>query len=175
MLKRLAIVLMFSAGVLLILGSLYYWELDYSDLASIALPKSLAGLPLSKASYGPEAVAEITSLHQKDFSLLSGAMGIYGSERQITVWAARFSSNSTAAQMVNNMREKISAGNSPFSPRREQQIGARTIYELDGMGQKHFYFQSGDLVIWLATNIEIADQGLNAALEFYEVPRKRYP
>ncbi len=167
MLKRLAIVLMISTGIFLILGSLYYWQLNYSGVASIALPKSLAGLPLSTASYGPDAVAEITSLHQKDFSLLSGAMGMYGAERQFTVWVARFSSSSTAAQMVNNMREKISAGSSPFSPTREQQIGARTIYELEGMGQKHFYFQSGNLVIWLAANVEVADQGFKSVLEFY--------
>jgi hypothetical protein len=167
MFKRLASVLMISVGVLLMLGSLYCWRVEHSDVASISLPKSLAGLPLSTANYGPDAVAEITSLHQKDFSLLSGAMGMYGTERQIAVWVARFSSSSTAAQMVSSMREKISAGNSPFSPTREQRIGARTIYELDGMGQKHFYFQSGDLVIWLSANIESADQGFNAILEFY--------
>jgi hypothetical protein len=35
------------------------------------------------------------------------------------------------------------------------------------MGQKHFYFQSGDLLIWLAADQEIAEQAISQVLEFY--------
>ena len=67
------------------------------------------------------------------------------------------------------MRDKIArtSGSSPFSPVGERKDGSRTIYELDGMGQKHFYFQSGKLIVWLAVDLESAEEVLAQVLKFY--------
>src|SRR3990172_85166 len=56
---------------------------------------------------------------------------------------------------------------SPFSPVGERQDGTRIVYELDGMGQKHFYFQSGKMIVWLAVNPERAEEALTQVLKFY--------
>jgi hypothetical protein len=69
--------------------------------------------------------------------------------------------------MLIAMKDKIAEGNSPFTPAGERPDGGRVIYELEGMGQKHFYFQSGDLLIWLAADQEIAEQAISQVLEFY--------
>ena len=45
--------------------------------------------------------------------------------------------------------------------------GSRTVYELVGMGQLHYYFRSGNLVIWLAANEQVAELALQDALDFY--------
>ena len=42
-----------------------------------------------------------------------------------------------------------------------------STYALDGMGQKHFYFQSKNLIIWLAAEPSIADEALKQILEDY--------
>jgi hypothetical protein len=156
-------------GVLLLSGSLIvgYLRRSISNPELTKLPKSIAGFSLNTATYGPEAVAEITRLHGKAFPIDYGAMGMYGDANQISLWVAGFSSHSMAAQIISAMEEKIALGNSPFSPTGQQQAGKRAIYLLDGMGQKHFYFQSGNLVLWLAADPTVADQTIKQILEEY--------
>jgi len=94
-------------------------------------------------------------------------MGMYGPDGQVTLWVAGAPANLMAAKLVEAMHDKIALGRSPFTPVGERREGGRTIYELDGMGQKHSYFQSGTLVIWLAAEPEVGQQALKEALEFY--------
>ena len=170
MLKRPTAVLIIFVGALLLIGSLSYGLSSPAagDANTMALPKLLAGLPLVNATYGPEAVAEVTRLHRKEFPLTSGAMGTYGGNgAEATLWVAGLPSDAMAEQMVAAMRDKIAEGNSPFTPTGERRQDTRVIYELAGMGQKHFYFQSNDRAIWLAADPEIAGQALQSTLEFY--------
>ena len=41
------------------------------------------------------------------------------------------------------------------------------IFELDGLGQRHYYFRSGLLVIWIAVNNDLAEDALSELLMFY--------
>jgi hypothetical protein len=157
---------MIFIGTILVVGSLFFWKNPKQQDTSVRIPKSLTGKALSQVNYGPEAVKEITQLHNKDLGAVSGAMGMYGND-QLTVWVAGFSSEPTAAQMVNAMREKITPGKFPFSPTGSLQVGGRTIYKLDGMGQKHYYFQSNKFVIWLAANENLAEAALEEILIYY--------
>lgn len=143
-----------------------YFEKATGNPAPLALPEQLAGLPLSSQMNGPQAVADFSNLHGKQFPLTSGAVGIYGNH-QATLWVAGAPLNLMAARMVTTMRDKIAEGNSPFTPRGEYQDNQRTIYILEGMGQKHFYFQSQNLVIWLAADADIADAALQQLKEIY--------
>jgi hypothetical protein len=165
---RITGILLALVGVLLAIGSVAYFFVGQAiaDPGVVSLPKSLAGLSLSSATYGLEAVAEINRLHSQEFPLTSGAMGMYG-DSEATVWVTGLPITAMAAQMVSAMRDKIAASNSPFTPTGEQAQGSRSIYTLDGLGQKHFYFQSGDRVIWLAVDPALAPQILQQTLEFY--------
>jgi hypothetical protein len=154
-------------GVVLLAGSLVFaYRANSGDRVSL-LPESVSGLPLISADNGPQAVAEITRMHQKDLLVSSGAKGQYGNAGQVSVWAAGFSSETEASQSLETMTEKISQGNSPFSPIGQRQVRVRIVEELEGMGQKHFYFQSGKLVIWLAANSDLAEKALDEVLYFY--------
>lgn len=155
-------------GTLFVVAALgwAYFEKTIGNPAPLALPEQLAGLPLSSQMTGPQAVADFSNLHGKQFPLTSGAVGIYG-DHQATLWVAGAPLNLMAARMVTAMRDKIAEGNSPFTPRGEYQDNQRTIYILEGMGQKHFYFQSQNLVIWLAADADIADAALQQLKEIY--------
>jgi hypothetical protein len=73
-----------------------------------------------------------------------------------------------AAEMVREMTGKIAEGRSPFTPTGVRQAAAgRSVYELVGMGQRHFYFQSANLVVWLAADESIADKAVSEGLLFY--------
>lgn len=156
-------------GVILLTGSLIFSYLNRSNASpkETNLPRSIAGFPLNSATYGPEAVTEITRMHGKEFPITSGAMGMYGETNQVTLWVAGFSNRSTATQIVSVMEEKIATGNSPFTPTAQQQVGDRTVYLLDGMGQKHIYFQSSNLVVWLAADLSYSDQAIQQIEEDY--------
>lgn len=131
------------------------------------LPEEIAGLPLGMRSTGWKAVGELTRLHGKGFSLSSGAVGMYGDQHRVKVWVAGAPIQPLASRMLVAMKDKIAEGKSPFTPTGERPDGSRVIYELDGLGQKHFYFQSGDLLIWLAADAYLAEEALAQSLEFY--------
>jgi hypothetical protein len=130
------------------------------------LPDRVADLPLTSKLTGTDATEEFSMLHQEHFPLTSGAVGIYG-DNQAAVWVGGAPLPFMARELVDAMRDKIAEGNSPFTPLSPRQAGGRTIYALEGMGQKHFYFQSSNLVIWLAAEPALADKALQQTLEAY--------
>jgi hypothetical protein len=166
--KRIVPLVLVGLGLLLSLGAASWIYLDktVADRNSVRVPEQLAGLQRTDYRTGSEAMAEFENLHGKQFPITSGAIGIYG-DSQATLWAAGADSQATASQMVDAMREKIAQGNSPFTPLSEVKDRNRTVYILEGMGQKHYYFQSKNLVIWLAVEPAIADQALEQTLEVY--------
>jgi hypothetical protein len=129
--------------------------------------EQVTNLRLSVKSTGQQAVWELTRLHQKEFPLASAAVGSYGAEHQVTLWVSGAPIRSLAGRMLATMRDKIAEGRSPFTSLGEIKDGNRLIYVLVGMGQKHFYFQSGKLLIWMAASPELADQALAEVLKFY--------
>ena len=166
--RRLGPILLIALGALLAVGAVGW--LTFSQLlanpGAVTVPDSVAGVPLARNTVGVEAVAEVTRLHGKEFPLTSGAMAIYGNGA-VTLWVSGAPADLMAAEMVRAMTDKIAEGRSPFTPMDVRQINGRAIYELAGMGQQHFYFQSGSLVIWLAADEAIAEKALEEAAAFY--------
>jgi hypothetical protein len=156
-------------GLILVIFAIVYPIEDPAgeNTATAPLPEQVAGKALTSQVLGLSAVDEITQMHGKDFNLTDGARGSYGSDNEIIIWVSGSASEDDAAQLVIEMRDKIAEGNSPYEPIGEELIGGRMVYELEGWGQMHYYFQSGDQVIWLAADPGIAEDALDQALEFY--------
>lgn len=157
-----------TLGVLLSLGTLgrLYLNNRASPLEIVELPDQLVGLQITESRRGAEAITEFAGLHGKSFQISSGAVGIYGNG-QITLWVAATDSRSMAAELTSTMQVKIAEGDSLFTPVDEISNGSRTIYVLEGMGQRHFYFPSKNLVIWMAADRAVADNALQQTLEVY--------
>ena len=166
--RKAALGLITLGGGTLLLSLL--WGLALNKLSgptSEGLPPSLAGLTLRSAGYGAEAVAQVTRLHRKQFPLTAGAVGYYGPQDEVTLWVAGTLSRFMAQALLNQMQEGIAQGGSPFAPVGVTAIDGRPAYELTGMGQIHYYFQSGTRVVWVAASPELADAALEEALAFY--------
>lgn len=133
------------------------------------LPDQVAGLALTQTLMAEDAIAEFTQLHGNDFPLTSGAVGMYGNDHSLTLWVAGAPFQYIANRLLVAMRDKIAktSGSSPFTPAGERREGSRTVYELDGLDQKHFYFQSGKMIVWLAAEPERAEEVLAQILKFY--------
>jgi len=166
--KRLFQFGLITIGLLLFLGAVGWLYLDnlVDHPGVLPLPERIAGLSITDRMTGVQAAENFVKLHNQEFLITSGVIGFYGNQQAI-IWAAGTPFEFMAASMVNSMRDRIAEGNSPFTPMNEYQIGGRTVYVLEGMGQDHFYFQSKNLIVWLAADPSIADEALEQTLEAY--------
>ena len=158
-----------GAGLFLLSATIGYWRFDEAikNPSAARLPERITNLPLTSKSTGQQAVWELTRLHEKGFPLASAAVGTYGAEHQVMLWVSGAPITPLAGRMLVSMRDKIAEGRSPFIPTGVRKDGNRVIYELEGMDQVHFYFQSGKLLVWMAANAELADEALEEVLKFY--------
>jgi len=166
--KRIVSIALLGSGLLLFFaaGAWIYFNNLITHPTAVSLPDQVAGLRMTEYKIGAQAAADFINLHDKQFPIASGAIGIYG-DNQITVWAAGAPFNFIASRMVDAMQAKIAQGKSPFTPIEQFNRGKRTIYVLEGMGQKHYYFQSKKLVIWLAADPALAEAAIQQILEAY--------
>lgn len=167
--KRAVALLIIIVGALLIAVPAAWWLLTQweTESAKLNLPSQVAGLPLVEQRHGSEAIVEINRLHGLDFPLDGGAVGVYGEGGGAVLWVSETADQALASQLVEDMRAKIAEGRSPFRPLGERFAGERRVYELVGLGQRHFYFQAGELVVWLAAEESLAEAALGEALAFY--------
>jgi len=133
----------------------------------LSLPADIAGAPMTAKQEGWRAIESITYLHHQDFPLAAGAVGYYGLNHDATLWVARASSEWAASRMANAMATTIGRSESPFKPTNIRHHDDHHVHELTGMGQTHFYFQSGDLIVWLDVHPELAEPGLQQVMAFY--------
>ncbi|NOZ00187.1 MAG: hypothetical protein GXP40_13460 [Chloroflexi bacterium] len=156
------------AGLLTLTGALLLWQHTELPVGLSAedVPKRMAGVPLAQVVTGNEAIVSINQLHGKDFPLADGAVAVYGSQ-QAVLWVSVSGSARDAEALLAQMTDGIAAGRSPFTSTGVHDADGRAVYGLTGLGQRHFYFQSGRLVVWLSADEEIAEQALEEALKFY--------
>jgi hypothetical protein len=168
--NRLLSYLLIVAGVAVLTGTaLYYLHIKQAEGNALEnnLPQSVADLPLAQLIVGQEAIKSIHQLHGKDFPLVGGAVAVYGTQNVI-LWVSDAGSVSAAADLTELMKVRIGEGRSPFEELGSFDLGEFVIYELDGMGQTHFYWQSGRLVLWLAADGELAEEALHEVADFYQ-------
>ena len=161
---------LFSAGVILLAGSvLIYFHTRQTSSINLAenVPEIVAGLPLVQLITGQEAIDRIHQLHGKDFRLDDGVVAIYGNQN-VTLWISEAGSVLAAFDLIESMNARISQGDSPFTPLGELELDGFTVFALDGMGQAHYYWQSGKLVLWLAADVPVAQQAILNSVEFYK-------
>ncbi len=66
------------------------------------------------------------------------------------------------------MSRRMGGGTEVFSAPRPLEVGGRSVFVTEGLGQVHYYYQSGSRIIWLATPPgPRADAVLQAMLELY--------
>ncbi len=158
------------AGILLVtLSGAYLWlQSRMADPAVAPTPQNIAGLSRTILDTGAQAALEIGRLHGKGFPLTVAAVAIYQGDGNAQLWVAGAPFDWLSARLTASMREKITSSTGlPFTPTGERQVDGRTIHTLEGMGQRHFYFQSGNLVVWLAVDPPLAEQALSEILKFY--------
>lgn len=146
--------------ILLITGAPDYF-------GNIPYPDELRGRSKISFIHGKDAVSEFIQLHNKTVEVKDGVKVVYGSDGEFTLWVSESRTNAEASRLLTRMQEKIAEGNSPFTAKGDFTNNGITVYALAGMGQSHYYFQSGRYVVWLAAIPAEADAALQTVLEYY--------
>jgi hypothetical protein len=167
--RRHGPLLLIAAGVLTWLAAAGWAGLAGvpAQAGEATVPDALVGLPLREKAVGADAVAEVGRLHGREFPLITGAVATYGVNGQFTLWVTGADSEASAAEIVAAMTDRIAEGGSPFRLMGRRQLGTNTAHELNGLGQRHFYFQAGSLVVWLAAEERLAEAALAEVAAFY--------
>jgi hypothetical protein len=133
-----------------------------TDGKAVPVPPLLGGLQLTALQSGEEGLLAVEQLHGKALGAGLGAAWVahYGNAGEATVWVSRSVAQADARALFARMTDTIGKGNSPFSGLTPIVDTALEGYELDGMGQKHFYFLAGTDLYWLAVNPELARSAL---------------
>jgi hypothetical protein len=167
--KRFLCILIIAVGLLMILagvGAATYTALCEHP-AGLPLPDQLASLPRVNQIEGQHAVKALNRLHRTELNITAGAIGHYGAKQEATLWVAGVPFQWMARKMVEQMDLLISQGESPFHLVDKWSHEGHQVYELNGMGQQHYYFQSGRKVIWLGIDESFAEAGLAEIMSFY--------
>ncbi len=128
-------------------------------------PPILAGSALVAAIRGPAALAELARLHGRRIEAVDGLVARYGGG--LTVWISASSSPPRTTMLLFEMTRRLAGAATPFTAPRALEISGRTVFATDGLGQRHYYYQSGSLAIWLAAPPSVADATLRKLLQVY--------
>ena len=158
----------FRVQVLIVVGFLVlvWFSFGQNVLApqkQAGVPERLGTLELVSIIEGSEALAQIEKLHGTDINLVEAQVATYarGSTERITVWVSRAESSDAAVELTRMMVEGINRGNSVFSNLRRLTVSSHEVFQVDGPGGEHFFYNSREpreRVVWLA--IEAGDTRL---------------
>jgi hypothetical protein len=151
------LVIYVSMIVILIL-SLYfisYLQDEEDDNVEVEFPQTLNGLELQYEYGGDRAMSEITNMHQGDFDIEEGFVGYYesGTGGSAYFWVSICADEAAAIDLAEKMTIKISTVQTPFSTPvsvSDDYEQVEYIYYTSGTGQDHYYWQDGELLIWVA-------------------------
>ena len=132
------------------------------------LPPSVGGLPLAVEVSGGPARTQVEQLHGKVLGsgLDQAWIGEYGDPPRATVWVTRSVRREDAEALLARMATRLGNGDSPFHVVGPVTSGSVGGNELEGMGQKHYYFLVGSDLYWLAIDPGIAASAFDELVRF---------
>ncbi len=134
-----------------------------APLTKEGVPTKLGALALTQTKMGRDALTEFTQMHGKGFDLIGGYVAQYaGAGSAATLWVAQAKDASVAKEMTEQMAVRIGAGNAVFQNLQSLNISGRSIYQVEGMGQAHFFYAMNDKIVWVAVDAAQAFEVLHA-------------
>ncbi|MFC2020989.1 hypothetical protein ACFLU1_04260 [Chloroflexota bacterium] len=133
-------------------------------------------MKLANFAEGSQALAMINKLHSVGIELESVYIADYSNDfnpysnnnGQVTVWVGTAASSNAAAELLEGMVAGIADGNQGFSNLQKLTVFGYDFYQVDGIGSKHFFYQSrksGEKVVWLtvhaANELSILEQAID--------------
>ena len=113
------------------------------------LPKKLGELSLTKIIQNEEAYSIINKMHGKKLDDCKNYIAIYGNNHSKNILYVSVYENAEKAETnIKNMYIKMASGSSVFSPLTHGKIGDSVHFETEGMGLKHYFYRTDNILIW---------------------------
>jgi hypothetical protein len=129
------------------------------------MPREISGFSLSQKLTGKEAADFLNKLHLQKVTDEQSEIGFYkGKSGDAVIYLTYYSSAEEASEYEKRMTDKITNENTPFIMGAYENIGGRRIFRTFGMGQTHFVFSDGNVLIWLSFETSGAIELLNEYL-----------
>ncbi len=134
-----------------------------ASLNKDGIPEQIGSLKLKSSQIGKDTLAEFEAMHGSSFDLKTGYRADYADgTATATLWVGQAQSANAAQTLVKDMADKIGTGNPMFTGLQDLSIGDRTIYEVQGQGQLHFFYAANDKIVWLASDADHAPDALHS-------------
>jgi hypothetical protein len=127
------------------------------------IPTQIGTMTLKSSQIGKDALSEFEAMHGSSFDLKTGYRADYvDNTAKATLWVGQAQTADAAGTLVKDMANKIGSGNAMFSNLQSLNISGRTIYEVEGLGQLHFFYATDDKIVWLASDPGYAPDALHS-------------
>ena len=146
-----------------------------TDNYSKHLPQKLGNLSQAKVIQGKKATNIINKMHDKTLDDCKNYIAYYGNnDSKNILYVSVYESVEKAKTNIMNMAMKISSGSSVFSPLTYSGMGNETPsgmghdahFETDGMGLKHYFYRTDNILIWWQVETDKAETTYNDLLKF---------
>lgn len=129
------------------------------------VPHTILHLDRAEVLSGDAAAEIINHLHQKSVVPEENYVGRYkGNDQTATYYLSIYANPDEAEAELHTMIESMERGGHVFDHIREINVNDHNIWMALGMGQAHYFYAEGNRLIWLAIDIEIAEEGIKSLL-----------
>jgi hypothetical protein len=155
-----------NISVLILAGLLIFISCSTGNNFSY-LPQKLGELNLTKVIQNKKATVIINKMHGKKLDDCKNYIAIYGDNHSENILYVSVYENAEKAETnIKNMAIKMANGSSVFSPLTQTKIGDKVYFETVGMGFKHYFYRTDNILIWWQVESDKAEATLNDLLTF---------
>ncbi len=133
-----------------------------SPQIELRVPGALAGTSLVGSLRGAAALREVNRLHGRSIDASDAVVARYANGAMLWISVSR--SPLGASSLLWRMNRGMANGTRVFSTPRPETMRGRAVFATEGMGQKHYYYQSGRYVLWLSAPAEAAAGAISELL-----------
>lgn len=143
---------------------------DQTDASEVAapefIPRSIAGMTLINLIDGAEAARIIDRMHQGDVATLENFIAAYqGLRGSATYYVSLYDDPTQAVKDMEEMARIMGKEGHGFSHLMRRTREEIPFYMALGQGQAHYFFARDIELIWLAVDMDIAEQALEEVLQ----------
>ena len=113
------------------------------------LPPKLGDLNLTKVIQNEKATVIINKMHGKKLDECENSIAYYGdSQSKNILYVSVYENAEKAKTNLKSMAMKMANGSSVFSPLKHGRMGENVHFETEGMGLKHYFYRTDNILIW---------------------------
>jgi hypothetical protein len=140
---------------------------DRTSANKNCLPRKLGELKLIKVIEKEKATSIINKMHGKNLDDCKNLIAHYGNNPSKNIlYISVYKNDEKAKENLKRMAMKMANGSPVFSPLTYSKMGKNVHFETDGMGLKHYFYRTDNILIWWQVEPDKAEATYKDLLKF---------